>query len=1153
MKRTSIKRRLVTTLLIFIAAFIGFGTFTIIMVRQLENMTNSIYEDPLRVSAAATEARVDIIKIQDIYGNIIIYEDEVEINRLKREAANLEKEVYKKLENIKNYDLSKESLQLQTRVKENFIRFRENHELILDYLEAGNREMPKDINHRTNMLLFNSMEQNLVRIDSNAKQRAAALVTKANRIQDYLKSCLIILNVVLSIFFIGLFSLVIRSILHSIDKLQQSMSYSAVTGILSEAELDETNEISGIAYHYNILIQKLRNQFWLKDGQNFLNQELSTAVDLLDMQNKALYFIVKTIGASKGAFYAFNEARNYLELKASYAYTEKERQFAEYSLGEGVIGQVGLDKQPIHMENVMSNRGFISTGVIIQAPIHVYTFPLIYENKLLGVIELAAYEVFDELKCEFLREAANIIATDVYSETQSQKVKSLLEISEKAQLEAKYNASQLQKINAELETQQRLMQQQSAEQQQANMQLEEQQRMLEEQTKLLNIRNQQLENSRMELLKHAKEAENANRYKSQFLTNMSHELRTPLNSIILLSRLMMKNENKQLHKDDIGKLDVIHKSGQELLRLINDILDLSKIEAGKMTVNCDPFYPIDLITELKQLFAGVAAEKGIKLIYKDLYKDKLYGDRNKISQIMRNLVINAIKFTEVGQVTIEIKPDGGTGALLSVVDTGIGISKDDLERIFEEFHQADGSTSRKYGGTGLGLPISQKLAEVMDGEIVVHSEEGKGSSFILHLKNVSLHTSKDINICNEVSNDPVSSEAAATVELESKTILVIEKDKDFAEYIKRISTDMGFNTIIALTGAEGLRFARALKVDAAILELSLSDMNGIEVLQEMKSIKDLRGIPVQVISAEPKTNKPQRFGAVGYKQKPIEEKEMVEIINHLIKTKEKTPKQLLIIEDAKAHQKRMKLQLEDADTVIDIADSDEEALSWIESKAYDAIILETGLDLSKRLNICKYIEDKELKVPVIIYSEKNLTAEQELEIGKYIDSIVIKIADSDSKLLDEVMLFLHRTKKNDPKPYYLLPRQNKKHSLILESKRIMIADDDPRNVFVLASALEDLGAEVLEAENGRHALEILEQQPIDLVLMDIMMPVMDGYETIKAIRSNKATARIPIIAVTAKSLIDDKEKCIAAGANDYISKPIDYDLLIQLVNTWISK
>lgn len=1166
----TIRGRLIAALIIFTTVFTSFGIFQIFKIRDLENVTTSIYDDPLKVSSAAIEARVDIIKMQGHMRDIVLITDSKHIKEKELELVVLVNRIYENLDDIRNHSIYYETLELEIKTREDFMKWHKNHEQIMFEMLYGDKAKAMEINQGT-MELVESIENGLSRIDGNSKLRALELVQQANHVQRDLETLIIVLNIGIVAFFTILFAFVIRSIVKSINKLQNTMYESTVTDVLRDAELEGNNEITGIAKHYNALIQKLRNQFWLKDGQNSLNQEISASSGLKDMSQRTLGFLVNNLGVGKGALYLHNEDSKILELHASYAFTEKELRFGSYALGEGIIGQVGLDRKPIYLENIRDYDGYISTGVKLEAAINIYTFPLIFEDKLHGVIELASFEEFDELKCEFLRQAGTIIAANVFSEIQNQKVKTLLKISEKTQMEARYNASQLlranqeleeqqlrlqqqseelQQTNIELEEQQQLLQQQSEELQQTNMQLEEQQMMLEEQTKLLNMRNQQLESSKLELLKHSDQLESTNKYKSQFLANMSHELRTPLNSIILLSRLLMKNENKELKKQELEKLKVIYGAGQELLRLINDVLDLSKIEAGKMNVSNEEFHTKDLLKELKHMFDGEAREKDIKLGCKDYVNAKLKGDYNKIAQIARNLISNAIKFTEQGNVSIEISPYGNKDIKIIISDTGIGISKDNLGIIFEEFQQGDGSISRKYGGTGLGLSISKKLAEIMNGEILVESEEGKGSSFTLHLRNIMKSSENEADAIAHTYE--TIQEAAATMDMK-KTILIIEDDAVFASYIKEINDKMGFASIIAGTGREGLHIASSRPVDAVLLDLVLPDISGMEVLREFKSTQELRHIPVHIVSAKDKINLPQAMGAVGYMQKPVEREEIAAIIESMLDINTKTQKRLLIVEDNEMQRNAMKELLEDIDIIVETAEEEELAKQKIAENDYHAIILDLELTSGNGANICEFMAMKKYETPVIIYTGKHLTIEQEKEVKKYADSIIIKTANSDDRLLDEVTLFLHKIKRNKPKPYYLISKTNKRHALTLENKKILIVDDDTRNIFVLASALEDFGAEILEAENGKVAMELLEQHKIDLILMDIMMPVMDGYQAIKAIRNSKTYSSIPIIAITAKSLKDDRDKCFEAGANDYISKPVDYDNLVRLVKAWICK
>ena len=578
--------------------------------------------------------------------------------------------------------------------------------------------------------------------------------------------------------------------------------------------------------------------------------------------------------------------------------------------------------------------------------------------------------------------------------------------------------------------------------QQTNAQLEEDQLQIEDQSKLINIKNEELQKSGEEILARSKEFEMANIYKSQFLANVSHELKTPLNSIILLSKLLIRNNKDTSVEDAQEKIKVIFNSGQHLLSLINDFLDLSKIEAGKIDFNYRYFNSREILKELSDLFNGTAMEKDIKFIFEDQFNDNIYGDKEKISQVVRNFLSNAFKFTEKGSVKLKIERDTqfNNNVVFSVMDTGIGIPKNNLERIFEEFHQGDGSISRKYGGTGLGLSISNKLCTLMNGKIKVNSELGMGSTFVLYLP-------------QEVSQQSITRQEAAAVTMSNqqqnivtvkykeiknerhKKLLIIQDDINLIQSIKAISDGIGFATLTSNSGDEGLKFIKEKEINGILLDLSLSYKEIIELLIEINKAKEL----------------------------------------------------------------------------------------------------------------------KNLGSPVIIYTEMEISKDQEKEIKLYADSIIIKTTNSYERLLDELTLILHNVKNEEDYKTIITSKINKDIALNLNNKKILIVDDDPRNIFALAAVLEDYGAEIIEAENGEVALEKLKDEVVDLILMDIMMPIMNGYEAIKRIRNTDKIKHIPIIATTAKSLKGDSEKCMEVGANDCIFKPIDYDVLITLVKAWINK
>ncbi|KMT23282.1 response regulator [Clostridium cylindrosporum] len=1050
LRRITIKKRLLIVFAILMSAFIGFSIFASMQAQKLGDVAEKIYNQPMQVSSAATEAHYNVIKIHRGLNYIVLSQSPEELQREKDKVDVLVQEVFMNLNSIREKSQDEEILKVEKEARDILIEWKREQITLFNLVLAKKTNEAAIATKTKGANYVQQLEYVLNAIENYSTNKANVLIKQANQIESSQKSILITSTITVLAFIFGLFVLTISSILKPISMLQNTMSISANTGHIEEADIDGKNEVADMARYYNNLVKILKEEFWIKDGLNSLNQELSISVNLNEFAQKTINFLSRNMECGNAAFYLYDEASNSLHLNASFAFTERDALSHKYEIGEGTIGQAALEKKPILLKNIKRNDVLITTGTVCEAPLNTYTFPVVFEDEIYAVIELASFEPFTKLKQELIEEASKIISINLYSVIQNNKIKNLLEASEKAKKEAEKareeveevnesleqqkkllqeQTEELQKSNVQLEEQHQLLQQQSEELQQTNAQLEEQQQQLEEQSNMLNIQNENLEKSREELSGRSKELEMANKYKSEFLANMSHELRTPLNAIILLSRLMIKDNADKLSNNNLEKIDVIHKSGHELLRLINSILDLSKIESGKMILDITKFYSEDLLFELKQLFKESANEKNIEFIAEDLADKEIIGDKNKISQILRNFLSNALKFTNEGSVTLRAELKNNSDIVFSVIDTGIGIPKEKQLLIFEEFQQLDGSTTRKYGGTGLGLCISKKLADVMDGEIKVVSNDGEGSTFSLYLKDVIVKDSEGKKYNSKsclIYDDIELSKSEVAVDLEegsSKTILVIEDDINFANIIKKINDDIGINTLVASNGKMGLDLAKKFKIDGILLDLGLPDISGAEVLRELKSTIELRNIPVHIISARGKDSSDLEIEDSIYHEKPISDEEITSLVLEMV----------------------------------------------------------------------------------------NLSQENR------------------DNLLEDIT------------------------NLSLKDKNILVVDDDPRNIFVLAAALENYGATIYEAENGRDCLEQLGREKIDLVLMDIMMPEMNGFEAIRAIRTDESLKDIPIIAITAKSLKGDKEKCIEAGANDYISKPVHHDILIRLVKAWIGR
>jgi len=730
---------------------------------------------------------------------------------------------------------------------------------------------------------------------------------------------------------------------------------------------------------------------------------------------------------------------------------------------------------------------------------------------------------------------------------------------------------ELKQMNEELEEQAQNLKQQQEELQMTNEELEEQ-------TQSLEAKNLEVEASKKDIEQKTKQLEISSRYKSEFLANMSHELRTPLNSLLILSKDLSENRNKNLEPIQVESAEIIYKSGCDLLVLINEVLDLSKIEAGKMSLNIERVSLKIFTDELIREFKHHAEQKGLKLTAK-LEKElpEFIGtDSQRLNQILKNLLSNAIKFTEKGSVSISIDSESESTVIISITDTGIGIVEDKQQAIFEAFQQAEGGTSRKYGGTGLGLSISRELAKLLGGEIKVSSKLNEGSVFSLiipleivqeqELVSTSITENYTENkptlfkprLSNETKyqNYPNVQDDRDTITADDKTVLIIEDDLQFAAIILKQANKKGFKCLSAATGEDGLSLALKYHPQAIILDMVLPGINGNAVLFELKANPTLRHIPVHIISAKERSLDTIREGAVEYLMKPVAKEDLEEAFNRIENFVNRKMKNLLIIEDNENARRAMRILIGNGDVQCFEAATGSEALALYEQNQIDCIILDIGLpDISgfDLIHKLEKIKDHHLP-PIIVYTGKELTKEENNELQKYAESIIIKGVKSEERLLDETALFLHRTISNLPKSKQVIIHNLYDKEAAFQSKKILLVDDDMRNLFALSKILKERGMEIIKAENGKNALEMLELHPaIDLVLMDIMMPEMDGYEAMKQIRAQFKFKNLPVIALTAKAMKDDKQKCIDAGANDYITKPIDVERLLSLMRVWLSK
>lgn len=747
------------------------------------------------------------------------------------------------------------------------------------------------------------------------------------------------------------------------------------------------------------------------------------------------------------------------------------------------------------------------------------------------------------------------------------KIKEQQEAMKRLNDELQEQQEELKQLNEELEEQTQNLKQQQEELQATNEELEEQ-------TQALELKNREVERARREIEYQTKRIEQSSRYKSEFLANMSHELRTPLNSLLILSKDLADNRQKNLTPDQVESAEIIYKGGNDLLMLINEVLDLAKIEAGKMPLHVEPVHLKPLADELMRTFRHQAEQKNLslKLEWLENAPRQIITDLQRLNQILKNLLSNAIKFTHKGEVRLTFRGTDGGRVSISVSDTGIGIPESKQKVIFEAFQQGEGGTSRKYGGTGLGLSISRELSRLLSGEIAMESKVGEGSVFTLTLPAEISAQENETEEPNEYSGRKVQRESisgtGASLDFplveddrsdlakEDLVILIIDDDIRFAEILRNQARQKGFKALVSANGEEGLQMARQYLPHAIILDLALPGKSGQEVLASLKSDMNTRHIPVHIVSVEERSLDLIREGAVEFLTKPVYKDQLDAAFSRIRNFIAREVKNLLIVEDDENSRKAIKKLIGNGDVVSLEASSGQEALDILKTETVDCIILDLILPDISGFEIIRELEKSGMEnvPPIIVYTGKELSKEENDELQKYAESIIIKGVKSEERLLDETALFLHRTISRLPESKQQLISSLYDKERVFQGKKILLVDDDMRNLFALSKVLKEYAMDVIKAENGLLALEMLAKNPdVDMVLMDIMMPEMDGYEAMRKIREQSAFADLPIIALTAKAMKDDKQKCLDAGASEYISKPVDIQRLISLMRVWLNK
>jgi CheY-like chemotaxis protein/signal transduction histidine kinase/HAMP domain-containing protein len=936
-------------------------------------------------------------------------------------------------------------------------------------------------------------------------------------------------------------------------------------------QVEASGEVAELKDNINTMIDNLRlttdrntEQDWLKTNLARFTGMLQGQRDLGTVGRMLLSELAPLVSAQQGVIYQMGtEESAEMTLLSAFAGDGEDGHLRRLKIGEGLVGQCAAEKQRMLISELPPNTITIRSGLFEAVPRNVIVLPVLFEDRVKAVIELASLSNFTTSHLAFLEQLTASIGIVLNSIEATMQTEGLLK--------------QSQQLAAELQIQQKELQQ-------TNEQLAQKAQQLAEQNVEVERKNQEIEQARRALEEKAKELALTSKYKSEFLANMSHELRTPLNSILVLGQQLSENPDGNLLPKQVEFSRTIHGAGTDLLNLITDILDLSKIESGTVSVEAEEVFFASLLDMVERPFRHEAENRHLSF---EVQTDprlarSVVTDSKRLQQVLKNLLSNAFKFTEQGGVRLSVslamngwsadhpilRKAAGVVAF-EVADTGIGIPLDKQRIIFEAFQQADAGTSRKYGGTGLGLAISRELASLLGGEIQLRSAPGKGSTFTLYLPQTYVGPSSS-HMAERAAQSPASLSVASisehpvekipddrdNLQSDDAILLIVEDDPHYARVLRDLSRDKGFKVLVAQRGAEALVLARECHPTAVSLDVFLPDMLGWTVLNHLKQDPATRHIPVQMLTLDEDRQNGLARGAFAFVTKPTTPEGLESALTRIKEYSSPRRKRLLVVEDNPAEQLSIKELLGYDDVDVVVVASGAEAIQAVSDQSFDCVVLDlrlpdiSGFEVLERFRDTPSLRD----LPVVVFTGKELSPEEDARLHALARSVVVKGVESPERLLDETALFLHRVVADLPvEKQRMLDRLHHSDDALV-GKKVLVVDDDVRNIFALSSVLERRGMEVITAGTGREAIARLESTPeVAIVLMDIMMPEMDGYETMRVIRQNAAFRRLPIIALTAKAMKGDREKCLEAGASEYLAKPVNTEQLLSSLRMWLHR
>lgn len=1076
---------------LIIILFVALSISTHRQIQVLNQLTLTLYTHPLQVSNAALAAKAGVLAMHRSMKDVSTAKSQADISLAIQEVREKEALVYQELYLIKRYILGEAGGQLIENTISLFDGWKPIRREVQDFVLKGDTASANLITRKKGADYVAHLEKRMEELTRYARNKADGFMQDARKTQRRVYIHILTAITLFMCLAITIGYLLSSSILGAIETFRQTIARITRTGELEQTTIRGNHEIAALAGHFNRLILRLKGQFWLQRMENELIHALSGDLGFEALLEKGCAHLCQSLKNCAGAIYTYDEQSAKCRLGYYYAKPTGSR-FAElFDLGEGLVGQAAKDKKEILLTRPTPEDASVKSGRQNQTPLDLMAVPMMYKNHLFGVFEVAFFDPADTTKQQYLLSAIRSLSVLLYAARQNEQVTRLLDTAQKTN-------EQLQSLN----------------------------KAIEDQAGQLSRKNAELE-------QHQKKVEEANRLKSEFLSNMSHELRTPLNSVNALSRVLITQAGEKLNPEENNYLEIIERNGKRLLALINDILDLSKIESGKMELNCTRFCLNQTIENIVESLSPLARNKNIRLDTQLLETlPLLESDEAKVHQVLENIIANAVKFTEQGGVMVSARKRNGH-IEITIKDSGIGISSKDLTTIFEEFRQSDGTTTRKYEGTGLGLSIAYKAVQLMGGDIKVSSVIDQGSTFFVTLP---------------INNQSIGQKPLPTESLPVEThempasILIVDDDEKTRDLLSNAFQRQGYTTLTASSGRQALNYAKSRPILAVTLDVIMPEMDGWEVLTRLKEDPETNEIPVIIVSVSDDRSTGFALGAVGYVNKPLNQEQLLGEIKKIYRS---MPSTIMLVDDNETERNQAALWFTRQGVQVMVADSGEQCLELLESDLPEIMVIDLMMPGMSGFELIKAIRanPETAGIPILVLTAKDLTPEEKKPLETNASAILLKTPECNEHLFEQINTVLKSA---------IVPRtsQSLKQKPITGRPVVLIVEDNPDNMTTIKAILPK-SLDIKEAEDGELGLDMARALTPDLIFLDMALPKMDGLDVAGALKADDRTKNIPVVALTSQAMQEDRQRILGGGCDDYISKPINPQLLRKKVNFWL--